>query len=64
LIENLPQELAVEISKRVARGVSPEQILEEMEEILFGRALSDRGPQRRPQKKTPFNPPPEQRCLF
>ena len=64
LIENLPQELALEISKLVAQGVGPEQILEEMEEILFGRALPDRGPQRRPQKKTPFNPPPEQRCLF
>ena len=64
LIENLPQELALEISKLVAQGVGPEQILEEMEEILFGRALPDRGPQRRPQKRTPLNPPPEQRCLF
>jgi hypothetical protein len=64
LIENLPQELAVEISKCVARGVSPEQILEEIEQILFGRALPDKRPQRRPQKKTPFNLPPEQRCLF
>jgi hypothetical protein len=64
LIDKLPPELAVEISRCVAQGVSPEQILEEMEQILFGRALPDKGPQRRPQKKTPFNPPPEQRCLF
>jgi hypothetical protein len=64
LIENLPQALALEVSKCVARGVSPEQILEAMEDILFGGDLEDRGPQRRLQKKKPFNLPPEQRCLF
>ncbi len=64
LMENLPQELALEISKRVAQGVGPEQILKEMEEVLFGGDLPDGGPERRPQKKTPFNLPPEQGCLF
>jgi hypothetical protein len=64
LIENLPQDLALEISKRVAQGVGPEQILKQIEEILFGRALPDRGPEPRPQKKTPFNPPPVQGRLF
>jgi hypothetical protein len=65
LIQNLPHVLALEISKRMARGVRPEQIMEEMKDILFGGNLPEVGPPLHPQKKTPFNlPPPDQESLF
>jgi hypothetical protein len=64
LIENLPHVFALEISKLTARGVSPAQILEEMEDVLFG-GEQEAELRRRPRKKRPFNlPPPEQRSLF
>ena len=64
LIENLPHVFALEISKLMARGVSPAQILEEMEDVLFG-GEPEAELRRGPRKKRPFNlPPPEQRSLF
>jgi hypothetical protein len=64
LIENLPHVFALEISKLMARGVSPAQILEEMEDVLFS-GEPEAELRRCPRKKRPFNlPPPEQRSLF